>query len=1092
MTSSHRPSSHRPTTTLSTVAPRAAFATALALVLAGVAPTVPVLPGVPAGHGAAQTTSRPTATTTPAPTTEPLATAQLDGLRFRNIGPAVMSGRIVDLAVVESDPTKFYVASATGGVFKTADNGITLAPVFESERTHSVGAIAVHQVDTATVWVGTGERANRQSSSWGDGVYRSDDGGATWTHAGLPESRHIGRIALHPADPDIAYVAAMGNLWGPNHDRGLYRTRDKGNSWTRILFVDENTGVVDVALDPDDPQIVYAAAYQRRRRPWGFHGGGPGSALYRSMDGGDTWERLSGPGVARGLPEGDLGRIGISVYRSDPRIVYASVEQGWRYNASTAYTERRAGVYRSDDRGDTWEHMSDWNPRPMYASQILVDPGDDQRVYMVNSYSFSDDGGRTFRVPPQSLHGDDRLVWVNPADSRHVMKADDGGLGISYDRGLHWLYISDLPVSQYYRVAVDMATPYNVYGGLQDNGSWMGPSETLRSAGILNGDWTRLGGGDGFLNLPDTTNNAIVYTASQYLGLSRFDLRTGERTAIRPGNPRGHIAARRNWTTWKDIGTPEEQRLGNAMAPANWDGPFMLSPHDVSTLYAGTDVLWKTTDRGDTWQALGKLTSDVDRRSLPIMGQMPGEFVPSLDDGIPYYPTISAIAESPLTEGLLYAGTNDGRLHVSQDGGERWTLVPVGAFSGLPEGASVSGLEPSRHREGRAYVVWNNYRNGDFGNYLYRSDDYGRTWEALANDFAPDYEEPEVAEHADREWILVPGNLPPQSVLRTVREDPRNESVLYLGAEVGLFYSMDGGARWTELRGGLPTLAFNDLVVHPRDNDLVVGTHGRGVWILDQINALQELSPEVAAADAHLFTVEPAIQWRRAGRGVHAGDVHFQGENPPVGALFDYWLAQGADSGAATLVVEDMGGQQVAVLEGGVRPGVNRVVWDLRHQVEPPRPASSERGRRWQGPLVVPGEYAVRLVVEGTDVGGSRTVEVRDDPRIEATPAVRAAWTADLLALAEFGLRATDGLDRVRQALEGVDDDDAGPRAVKLRDLGREFEELESRIRRLANAVEGAVAPPTGDQRSRRAYYMEMLTTLETELEALPGTSGGR
>lgn len=1070
-------SSHRPTTTPRSVAPRTASVAALALVLAGVAPTVPTVssilagPGAsrtPFGHCAAQATSGPPATSTPTPTTEPLATPQLDGLRFRNIGPAVMSGRIVDLAVVESDPTKFYVASATGGVLKTADNGITLAPVFENERTHSVGAIAVHQVDTATVWVGTGERANRQSSSWGDGVYRSDDGGATWTHAGLPASRHIGRIALHPTDPDIAYVAAMGNLWGPNHDRGLYRTRDKGNSWTRILFVDENTGVVDVALDPDDPQTVYAASYQRRRRPWGFHGGGPGSALYRSLDGGDTWERLSGPGVERGLPEGDLGRIGISVYRSDPRIVYASVEQGWRYNASTAYTERRAGVYRSDDRGATWEHMSDWNPRPMYASQILVDPSDDQRVYMVNSYSFSDDGGKTFTVPPQSLHGDDRLVWVNPADSRHVMKADDGGLGISYDRGLHWLYISDLPVSQYYRVAVDMAVPYNVYGGLQDNGSWMGPSETLRSAGILNGDWTRLGGGDGFLNLPDTTNNAVVYTASQYLGLSRFDLRTGERTAIRPGNPRGHIAARRNWTTWKDMGTPEEQRLGNAMAPANWDGPFVLSPHDASTLYAGTDVLWKTTDRGDTWQALGKLTSDVDRRSLPIMGQMPGEFVPSLDDGIPYYPTISAIAESPLTEGLLYAGTNDGRLHVSRDGGERWTLVPVDAFSGLPEGASVSGLEPSRHRESRAYVVWNNYRNGDFGTYLYRSDDYGRTWEALVD------------------------NFPPEHVLRTVREDPRNESVLYLGAEIGLFYSRDGGAQWTELRSGLPTLAFNDLVVHPRDNDLVVGTHGRGVWILDQINALQELSPEVAASDAHLFTVEPAIQWRRAGRGVHAGDVHFQGENPPVGALFDYWLAQGADSGSVTLVVEDDGGRQVAVLEGGVRPGVNRVVWDLRHKVELPRPASSERGRRWQGPLVVPGEHAVRLVVDGADVGASRRVEVRDDPRIDATAAVRAAWTADLLALAELGMRATDGLDRAHQALEGVDDDDAGPRAVKLRDLQREFEELQSRIRRLANAVEGVVAPPTGDQRSRREYYMEMLTTLEAELEALPGASGGR
>ena len=525
-------------------------------------------------------------------------------------------------------------------------------------------------------------------------MYRSTDGGATWTNMGLRDSRHIGRIALHPEDPDLVYVAAMGHLWGPNDERGLYRSADGGETWQPILQVDENTGVVDVALDPEDPTIVYAATYQRQRRPWGFHGGGPGSALYRSTDGGDSWNRLSGPGVTRGLPEGVLGRIGISIYRSDPRIVYASVEQGYRYNASTAYTERRAGIYRSDDHGETWEHMSDWNPRPMYASQILVDPSDDQRVYMMNSYSFSDDGGRTFTVPPQSLHGDDRMVWVNPADSRHVMKADDGGLGISYDRGLNWLYISDLPVSQYYRVSVDMAQPYNVYGGLQDNGSWVGPSETYRQAGIFNSDWTRLGGGDGFINLVDTTNNFIVYTESQYLNLSRVNLRTGERTSIRPGDPTGHIGGRRNWETWKEVGVNEEQRLGNAMAPANWDGPFIISPHDASTLYAGTNILWKTTDRGDSWQALGDLTTGVDRRTLGLMGEDSHELTPSLDDGIPYWPTISAVAESPLREGLIYAGTDDGRFHISRDSGERWADVSARDATDSDESSGFPGLPP--------------------------------------------------------------------------------------------------------------------------------------------------------------------------------------------------------------------------------------------------------------------------------------------------------------------------------------------------------------------------------------------------------------
>ncbi len=1014
-----------------------------------------------------------TALLVPTAVTPPLhaqvTTAQLDGLRPRNIGPAVMSGRIVDLAVAESDVWKFYVASATGGVYKTSDNGITLTPVFENEGTHSVGAIALHQRDTAIVWVGTGERANRQSSSWGDGVYKSTDGGETWTNMGLRESRHVGRIALHPEDPDLVYVAAMGHLWGPNEERGLYRSSDGGTTWDPILQIDEHTGAVDVALDPNDPDVVYAATYQRERRAWGFHGGGPGSALYRSMDGGDSWERLTGPGIARGLPEGELGRIGISIYRSDPRIVYASVEQGYRYNASTAYTERRAGIYRSEDHGDTWELMSDWNPRPMYASQILVDPSDDQRIYMVNSYSFSDDGGRTFTVPPQSLHGDDRLVWVNPADSRHVMKADDGGLGISYDRGLRWLYISDLPVSQYYRIAVDMARPYNVYGGLQDNGSWMGPSETWRQDGIVNSDWRKLGGGDGFLNLPDTTNNTVIYTESQYLGLSRFNLRTGERTSIRPGDPTGHIAGRRNWETWREVGEFEDQRLGNAMAPANWDGPFTISPHDASTLYAGTNILWKTNDRGDSWQALGDLTTRVDRRTLPIMGQMPHDDLPSLDDGIPYYPTISAVAESPLRQGLIYAGTDDGRLHVSHDGGERWIdLTDPGvsdsdhgaaaqAFPGLPTGAWVSGIEPSRHDEGRVYAVWNNYRNDDYANYLYRSEDYGQS------------------------WVSITGDLPADRVLRTVREDLRNGSVLFLGAEIGLYYTMNGGERWTELRGGMPTLPFNDLVIHPRENDLVLGTHGRGIWILDQINALQELTAEMIEGDesVHLFTVEPAVQIRRAGGAAHAGDVYYRGENPPHGAILDYWLGADADSDAVEIAIEDGEGGRVATVEGTARQGMNRVVWDLRHTVAAAGGGGGGFGAGRGGPLVVPGAYTARLVAAGAE--SVQEVVVREDPRINATPGTRAAWTATLLELAEAAAQAVEERERIEAALEEVGEDDAGPRAAQLRDLAREFGELASRLGRLASDVEGVVAPLTQDQRSRREYYLEMLEVLMGE-----------
>jgi len=986
-----------------------------------------------------------------------LQSSDLAGLRPRNIGPAVMSGRIVDLAVVEGDPNVFYVASATGGLWKTGNNGITFTPLFTGEPVHSIGAVAVHPVDTSVVWLGSGERASRQSSSWGDGVYRSTDGGLTWTNVGLTDTRHIGRIALHPTNPEIVYVAALGHLWGPNDERGLYRSTDGGGQWERILQVDEDTGVVDVALDPWNPDIVYAASYQRRRRPFGFHGGGPGSALWKSTDGGESWTRLNDLAPGNGLPEGEVGRIGISIYRSDPRIVYVSVEQGLRYNASTAYEERAAGIYRSEDRGESWTHMSDWNPRPMYASQILVDPSDDQRIYMVNSFSWSDDGGRTFTVPRQTLHGDDRLVWVDPDDSRHVMKADDGGLGISYDRGLSWLYITHLPVSQFYRVTVDNRTPYWVYGGLQDNGSWAGPSATYRSEGILNHDWMKWGGGDGFLNLVDTTDDRTLYVESQYLGLDRVDVETAQRQAIRPGDPTGAISDRRNWNTWGDPEASEE-RLGNAMAPANWDAPFLISPHDPNTIYAGTNILWRSTDQGRSWTDLGDLTTGVDRSTLAIMTEEPTARTLSLDDGIPYWPTLTAIAESPLEVGLLYVGTDDGNVQVSRDGGRSWEEVSD-RMPGLPEAAWINGIEVSRFAPGRAYVTANNYRHDDNRNYLYRSEDFGRTWEDLTSD------------------------LPTHRVLRTLREDPRNPRILYLGSEFGLFYSMDGGGHWVEMKAGLPTAAFNDLVIHPRDNDLILGTHGRGIWILDNVNALQEITPEVLRAQAYLFTSEPAEQIRYGSEKGHDGNMIFRGENPPPGALIDYWI--GDDGTEVAITVLDSQGREVARLAGSGNRGVNRAVWDLRHSL-----AGGSDNRRFRGPLVIPGSYTLRLQAGGVEIDG--LLEVREDPRLEVDPEVRARWTLDLLALAELAIGASEQARAASEDLRPAEDDAAASEALRaqVRDLLRQWEELASRTRRLQAEVEGWVGPLTLQQDTQRAFYMEMLETLKSETSALRARIG--
>jgi len=977
--------------------------------------------------------------------------SDLAALAFRNIGPANMSGRFVDMDVVESNPYTMYVASATGGIFRTTDNGTTWAPVFEREAVHSIGDIAIFQPDPNVIWVGTGERANRQSSSWGDGVYKTTDAGKTWTNVGLRDSRHIGRIVTHPTNPNVVFAAAMGHLWGPNAERGLYRTTDGGRTWTAVLQIDADTGVVDVAMDPSDPNVLYAAAYQRRRTAFGFHGGGPGSGLHKSTDGGSTWRRLAGSG----LPAGEYGRIGISIYRKDPRIVYVSVEQGNKYNASTAYIERRAGIYRSENKGETWAFMSDWNPRPMYASQILVDPNDDRRLYMVNSYSFSDDGGRTFTQPGQSLHGDDRLVWVNPRDSRHVVKLDDGSIGISYDRGLKWLYVSSLPVSQFYRVAVDHARPFNVYGGLQDNGCWKGPSATYFTSGILNEHWERLCGGDGFFTIPDPTDARVVYSASQYLGLQRVDTRTWEAQDIRPGDPRGHISGRRNFDVWSR-GLPEPA-LGNAMHPANWDAPFLLSAHDPDTVYAGLKHLFRSRDRGRTWEDLGDQTTGTDRRTLQIMGQEVADHVASLDDGVPYWPTISALAESPRARGVLYVGTDDGQVRVSRDEGRTWSDV-AGRVPGLPRRAWIAGLEASRHRDGTVYMTVDQHRSDDTRNYVFASDDYGQTWRSVA------------------------GDLPADRVARTIREDTRNPQVLYLGTEFGLFVSVDGGQRWLDLQLNLPTLAINDLVVHPRDNDLVLGTHGRGVWILDNVSAIQELVA-ASASEAHLFTIEPAEEIRFTNLKAHMGDMVFRGENPPAGAIVDYWLGRGGLD--VVLTVHDAAGREIARVAATGHRGVNRAIWNLRHaDFAASGPATGPAGGRggggggrggrgggggWRlsGPLVTPGPYTVRLAASGRTV--ERTLEVREDPRVDIAPAERQVWADALRDIAAVWTQAVAVAGRLQNpgAPAGTTDDRRLASAA-VEQLGG-----------LYGAVSDFTGRPTSDQLAQLANLREVVGRLD-------------
>jgi photosystem II stability/assembly factor-like uncharacterized protein len=967
----------------------------------------------------------------------PYSAADLSGLRLRNIGPASMSGRVVDMDVVESDPYTMYVAAATGGLWRTRDNGVTWESLFDKVPVHSIGDVVVNQSNPNIIWVGTGERASRQSVGFGDGIYKSIDAGKTWTNVGLHNSKNIGRIVLNPADANVAYVAAQGSVWGPGGDRGIFKTTDGGKSWTRTLFVDDETGATDVALDPTDANILYAATYQRRRSAFGFNGGGPGSALWKSTDGGDTWKKLAG----HGLPTGEYGRIGISIYRKNSSVVVISIEQGQRYNASTAYIIRKAGLYRSDDKGENWSFLSDWNPRPMYGSQPTIDPNDDKRIYMLNAYSFSDDGGKTFTAPRTTTHGDDRFVWVDPRDSRHVIKLDDGGIGISYDRGNKFLYVPSLPLAQFYRVSMDNAVPFNVYGGLQDNGCWTGPSASWTTNGILNDAWSRLCGGDGFFVVADPKHPGSVFSGSQFLGLLRNDTKTWEQQDIRPGDPTGHIAGRRNWDTWGKPGL--SQTLGNAMHPANWDSPIVLSPHDSATIYVGMQHLFRTRDRGITWTDLGDMTTGVDRSTLPLMGQMPSENTLSIDDGVPYFPGITALAESPRKKGLLYVGTDDGRFRVSKDGGATWDDQQA-RFPGLPKGAWFAGVEPSRFADGTAYVTVDNHRSNDFKNYVYRTIDFGKTWASIADD------------------------LPLERVARTVREDPRNANLLYLATEFGLFISPDAGVHWLPLRSAnMPTMPFNDVQVHPRDNALVLASHARGIWILDQVNALQELTAAVVAKASHLFSIQPAHEIRTTNLRPHAGDMIFRGENPANGAFIDYWLAKSGE--AVTLTVLDSTGRKVQQLKPSAMRGVNRVIWNLRDADIPLRSGGgfddddAVVSAATPGPLVLPGTYTVKL-----DAGGATTTQkvvVKEDPRLTVSRVDRAAWTSFQRDIAKLVVEFAPAAEKARKSTPS---DSAG------KDIKRQAQELTARVGTLYSATAKWTGKPTADQKSQLAYYQQM------------------
>jgi photosystem II stability/assembly factor-like uncharacterized protein len=878
--------------------------------------------------------------------------AILDKLEWRNIGPAIMGGRINDFAVVESDPRIIYAATASAGLWRTTNNGITWEPLFDDQPVSTIGDVAVAPSDPSKIWVGTGEPNNRQSSSWGNGVYKSTDGGKSWTHVGLTDTHHIGRVVIHPRNPDVVYVAAVGHLWGPNKERGLYKTTDGGQTWTNTKFINEDTGFIDVAMDPKSPDTLYAAAYQRRRRVFGFNGGGPGSGLYKTTDGGATWTRLT-----QGLPEGDTGRIGIDVYRQNPNIVYAIIE-----NAN-------GGVFRSEDKGASWTRMSETNPRPMYYSQIRVDPQNDQRIWALGApMYYSEDGGRNFRTDLVTrIHGDYHAMWINPENSDHLVVGSDGGIHLSYDRGRTWDYVNTLALGQFYEIGFDMDKPYRIYGGLQDNGSWGGPVRTPFRQGITNEDWMRVGGGDGFYAQVDWSDPSTVYTESQDGNLGRLNLKTLERKNIKP-----------------------EPKPGEPAYRFDWNSPIVVSTHDPKTLYFGGNRLFKSSNRGDSWTASPDLSKNLDRDEMPIMGVVPNEKTLSRHDGIQTYGQIVTVSESPLKQGLLYVGTDDGNLQVSRDGGETWRNV-ADKVTFVPKGTYVSRVVASRHAEGRVYATFDGHRNDDYGVYAAVSENYGESWSSIS------------------------ANLAAGHTLSVIREHPRRESLLFVGTEFGAWVSFDRGKEWHRLAGKLPTVPVDDIAIHPRENDLILGTHGRSIWVLDDMTPLEKLADSVLDSELHLFDVRPATSYRIYNHKGNTGHKMFVAPNPPEGALVHYYLKSAAKEDVKITVL-DREGKTVRELTGPKAAGLNRTHWDLRYP--PPLPQVGEGGGFFgppPGPRVLPGEYALKVASGGKEA--TAQVKVEDDPRIQVSDADRRAQLEALLRLSRM-LTAIDTGQKAAFALK--------------------------------------------------------------------------
>ncbi|MFT4521988.1 MAG: photosystem II stability/assembly factor-like uncharacterized protein [Bacteroidia bacterium] len=774
-----------------------------------------------------------------------LKSATFNGFKLRCVGPALTSGRVADIAVNPTKPWEYYVAAASGGVWKTTNNGTTFKPVFDGQGSYSIGCISIDPTNSNVVWVGSGENNNQRSVAYGDGLYKSEDGGKSWKNVGLKTSEHIGMISIHPTNSNIVFVAAMGPLWNAGGERGIYKTTDGGKNWERVLHIDEHTGFTEIHMDPRNPDVLYAAAEQRRRHVFTYIGGGPGSGIHKSTDGGKTWTKLS-----KGLPTVDLGRIGLGISPANPDVVYAIVEA----------SDDKGGFYRSTDRGASWNKMSGKTTSGNYYQEIVCDPKDVDKVFSLDTWlQHTENGGKSFKATGEDAkHVDNHAMWINPANTNHWLVGCDGGVYETHDHGKTWNYKSNLPITQFYKVAVDNSLPfYNIYGGTQDNNSQGGPSRTINIHGISNDDWFITNGGDGFESAVDPDNPNIVYAQSQYGWLVRYDKISGERTGIKP-----------------------QHKLGDPALRWNWDAPLIISPHNSKRLYFAANKLFRSDDRGNTWEEIsGDLTRQLDRNTMKVMDKVWSMDAVEKNKSTTIYGNIVALDESPKQEGLIYVGTDDGLIQITEDNGKTWRKIE--RFDNVPERTYVNAIICSKHSASTVYAIFNNHKQGDFKPYIFKSTDKGETWKAIQ------------------------GNLPKRGSVYDVAEDHINKDLLFAGTEFGLFVSLDGGKEWVALKNGLPTIAVRDLEIQERENDLVLGTFGRGFYVLDDYAPMRSFVKEDLKKTAVIYPIKPGLMFEQANplgnkETPTQGSNLYTTPNPEVGVVFTYLINDSMDSKKST------------------------------------------------------------------------------------------------------------------------------------------------------------------------------------------------